>query len=46
MCAMAASFATTTEGKPFNNLYHTFEVRDEKIVYAREYNEQPMFSAH
>jgi len=40
VCAMAESFAITTEGKSFNNLYHTFfEIKDGKIVYAREYND-------
>ena len=40
VCTMAESFAITTEGKPFNNLYHTFfEINDGKIAYAREYND-------
>lgn len=40
VCAMAESFATTTDGKPFNDLYHIFfEISDGKIVRAREYND-------
>lgn len=40
VCAMAESFAITTDGKPFNNLYHTFfEITDGRITYAREYND-------
>lgn len=40
VCVMAESFATTTEGVSFNNLYHIFfEIADGKIVYAREYND-------
>jgi uncharacterized protein len=40
VCIMAEGFATTTDGKPFNNLYHVFfEIRDGKIVLAREYND-------
>ena len=40
VCIMAEGFATTTEGKPFNNLYHIFfEIENGKIVYAREYND-------
>jgi ketosteroid isomerase-like protein len=40
VCAMAESFAITMEGRPFNNLYHTFfEIDAGKIVYAREYND-------
>jgi uncharacterized protein len=40
VCIMAESFATTTDGKPFNNHYHVFfEIRDGKIVRAREYND-------
>jgi ketosteroid isomerase-like protein len=41
---MAESFAVTTEGKSFNNLYHTFfEIKDGKIAYAREYNDDRFF---
>jgi uncharacterized protein len=40
VCIMAEGFATTTDGKPFNNLYHVFfEIRDGKIALAREYND-------
>jgi uncharacterized protein len=40
VCILAESFATTIEGKPFNNLYHIFfEIENGKIVYAREYND-------
>ena len=40
VCIMAESFATTIEGKTFNNLYHVFfEIEDGKIRYAREYND-------
>lgn len=40
VCAMAEGFAITIEGKPFNNLYHTFfEIKDGRIIYAREYND-------
>jgi uncharacterized protein len=40
VCVMAESFATTVDGKPFNNLYHVFfEIENGKIVYAREYND-------
>jgi uncharacterized protein len=40
VCIMAESFATTTDGKPFNNLYHVFfEIRDGKIARAREFND-------
>jgi uncharacterized protein len=40
VCIMAESFATTTDGKSFNNLYHIFfEIKDGKIAQAREYND-------
>jgi len=40
VCIMAEGFATTIEGKSFNNLYHVFfEIEDGKIAYAREYND-------
>jgi uncharacterized protein len=40
VCIMAESFATTIDGKPFNNLYHVFfQIENGKIVYAREYND-------
>jgi uncharacterized protein len=40
VCVMAESFATTIDGKSFNNLYHVFfEIENEKIMYAREYND-------
>ncbi len=40
VCIMAESFATTVDGKEFNNLYHIFfEIENGRIVYAREYDD-------
>jgi ketosteroid isomerase-like protein len=40
VCIQAESFATTTDGKSFNNLYHIFfAISGGKIAYAREYND-------
>jgi ketosteroid isomerase-like protein len=40
VAVQAESFATTTEGVAFNNLYHLyFEIADGSIARAREYND-------
>jgi uncharacterized protein len=40
VAVQAESFATTTEGVGFNNLYHLyFEIADGRIARAREYND-------